>query len=96
MQVQVHCPQVQVQVRVKWASPCPTPSPSPLWRNKGRIKGGTKTILCEDIDKANALVNQFSSVFTMEPGDEFTALDNATVHMEMSELVINEVLSIKN
>ena len=26
----------------------------------------------------------------MEPGDEFTALDNATVHMEMSELVINE------
>ena len=38
-----------------------------------KIKGGTETILCEDIDKANALVNQFSSVFTMEPGDEFTA-----------------------
>jgi len=49
-----------------------------------------KKILCEDIDKANALVNQFCSVFTLEPGDEFTALDNATVHMEKSDLVINE------
>ena len=51
-------------------------------------KGGTETILCEDIDKANALVNQFSSVFTMEPGDEFTALDNATVHMEIIIIII--------
>ena len=30
----------------------------------------TEITLCEDIDKANALVDHFSTVFTMEPEDE--------------------------
>ena len=58
-------------------------------------RNGTETTLCEDVEKANALVDHFSTVFTVEPDDDFTPLDTFSVTTNMTDLNIDEAVVYK-
>ena len=49
---------------------------------------GNTTIATSDIDKANALEDFFSSVFTIESADEFVELEKRNISQPMHELEI--------
>ena len=55
---------------------------------------GNKLLITDDEQKSNAFVEYFSSVFSHEPDTPFEELSNVNLAYNMSNLIINLLLTL--